>query len=112
MSSHPLQEFIEEYNWDDGFEDMRDYISTKNCSLAHLLTVFYDAGGYEYLDSPDNPTDGFPEGHAEFLVCLFNAIEKRAGEEAGIAFDYPLTKVQQYKIRKKRPTVANVFLGD
>lgn len=105
-------EFIDNYNWDDGFECMRNLVSITNCSLANLLTIFYDAGGYEYLDFPDNPTNRFPEGHAEFLVYLFNAIEKRASEEVGLNFEYPLTRVQRYKLRKKNPNVAKVFLGD
>lgn len=112
MKRDKTQEFIDNYNWDDGFEGMRNLVFATHCSLVHLLTIFYDAGGYEYLDSPDNPTGGFPEGHAEFLVCLFNAIEKRAGEEVGLSFEYPLSRVQRYKLRKKNPKIVKVFLGD
>jgi hypothetical protein len=110
MTLLECNDFIETYNWDDGFKNIQEFIHENDCTLSQLLTVFYDAGGYDFLMILEEPEDAFPTGHGELLICLYNDIKKKTGEEELGDFESPLTKVQRYKMRKLRPDLPEAFL--
>ncbi len=108
MSYDDLEEILNEYNWDDGFEIPKGILDNSHCDLALALKIFYLADGFAYLDGFEEK-NGLKEWR-QFICSLYNDILSNKYKESGTCYEIPLTKVQKYKFRKKQ--IPEIFLKD
>ena len=88
------------YNWDDGFDVPKAIIKNPNCHLSTALALFYLADGTRYLkDKADVETSELTSWR-NFIVELYEKIVKGHFEKSNIGFIPPLSKVEQYKLKK------------
>ncbi len=102
--------YVNNYNWDDGFEIPSIILKNKHCKLAAALAIFYDAGSAEMLIDKDM-MNGTSEW-AKFVKALYNQIMQNKYEQGVVGYMIPLTKVQKYKIGKVISEKEKIFITD
>jgi hypothetical protein len=108
MLYEDLEELLNEYNWDDGFETPKEILINPYCDLALALKIFYLADGFAYLEGAAEKS-GLSEWK-QFINSLYNNILDNKYKESGRQYEIPLTKVQKHKFRKKQ--IPEIFLTD
>ncbi len=96
-----LHTIAEDYNYDDGLEIPEIIVNNPFCELATALTIFCDAGGYDYLD--EEGREGLKRSDKDvygFLDSLHGRIRNNEFQVGDLTFDPQLTKVQIYKFKK------------
>ena len=96
------------YNWSDGFDEPKAYLSNPNCSLSTALQLFYDGDGLRLLYN-DLDDDEVPEWE-EFITMLYNRIVSGDFEASGIKFDPPINAKERFELSKILKDVEKVFI--
>lgn len=107
MNAERIEQVLEAYNWDDGFELPQRLLGGTGCDLGIALNIFYLADGDAYL--MDRSIQG-PEPWLSFVSQLYERIVRGEFVRSKRPFEIPLTKVQRYKLAKLG--VEPVFLTD
>ena len=98
------------YNWDNGFAVPKAIIKNPNCHLSTALALFYLADGTRYLkDKSDVEKNGLTSWK-NFIVELYEKIVGGYFEKSNIGFIPPLSKVEQYKLKKLLDLSEYVFI--
>ena len=96
------------YNWDDFLDIPNAILDNKYCDLANALLLFYNGGGYEFLQNYNsiklNPSPWFV-----FMKDLYERISKNNFKLNEIEYLSPLTKIQIFKLKKDFPEIQSVF---
>ena len=93
-----LKNFLEEYNWDDGFTIPAKILENEYCTLQIALRVFWLADGYSYLLERENASNDTK--WITFMNNLYNNILEGRYYSGKTSFDPELNKVQLYKFKK------------
>lgn len=104
-----MLEQMNAYNWDSGFSLPTKVLKNEECDLALAMKIFYLADGYTYLDSLGE-TKEFPVKWYRFIDKLYKDILEGKYINTDRHFIIPLTKVQKYKLNKKK--IEQIFLED
>lgn len=91
-----LYQFIEDYNWDDGFP--YDVIENKACTMPIALRVFDLSDGYTYLTNKDG--DEGTKNWYSFMEKLYSRIINNEFPAGKMPYEPELSKVQIYKLKK------------
>lgn len=108
MVYNDLENMLNEYNWDNGFEIPKGILADPRCDLALALEIFYLSDGYAYLEDLEKTTD-LKEWNS-FITALYDDISNNKFPKTGKSFKIPLSKVQKYKLQKKG--ISKIFLTD
>ena len=108
MVYNDLENMLNEYNWDNGFEIPKEILADPRCDLALALEIFYLSDGYAYLEDLGKTTD-LKEWNS-FITALYDDISNNKFPKTGKSFKIPLSKVQKYKLQKKG--ISKIFLID
>jgi hypothetical protein len=108
MVYNDLENMLNEYNWDNGFEIPKGILADPRCDLALALEIFYLSDGYAYLEDLEKTTD-LKEWNS-FITALYDDISNNKFPKTGKSFKIPLSKVQKYKLQKKG--ISKIFLID
>ena len=108
MVYNDLENMLNEYNWDNGFEIPKEILADPRCDLALALEIFYLSDGYAYLEDLEKTTD-LKEWNS-FITALYDDISNNKFPKTGKSFKIPLSKVQKYKLQKKG--ISKIFLID
>ena len=108
MVYNDLENMLNEYNWDNGFEIPKEILADRRCDLALALEIFYLSDGYAYLEDLEKTTD-LKEWNS-FITALYDDISNNKFPKTGKSFKIPLSKVQKYKLQKKG--ISKIFLID
>ena len=108
MVYNDLENMLNEYNWDNGFEIPKEILADLRCDLALALEIFYLSDGYAYLEDLEKTTD-LKEWNS-FITTLYDDISNNKFPKTGKSFKIPLSKVQKYKLQKKG--ISKIFLID
>ena len=106
MVYNDLENMLNEYNWDNGFEIPKEILADPRCDLALALEIFYLSDGYAYLEDLEKTTD-LKEWNS-FITALYDDISNNKFPKTGKSFKIPLSKVQKYKLQKKG--ISKIFL--
>lgn len=109
MSPSEQYSFVLSFNWDDGFEPVKEVLLARDCSLETALLAFWRAEGpWLYIESV---VDG--SAHTEFVRWLSHRILSGQYPSTLGGFDPRKTecvsKTQLFKLRKAG--LPEVFLG-
>ena len=104
-----MYQFVNNYNWDDGFDAPQVILDNKHCTLEVALQIFYDADGYSYLVDKDESSN---EQWRAFITEVYNRIVEGKFSQGNLGFKVPLTKVQIYKLSKTLSDAEQVFIRD
>ena len=102
-TSQELNDFLDEYNWDDGLE-VPYYISRhKNCDLGTAMKLFYLADGLGIL------SEDF-EGSTDlkwvfFVKMMYKQIQNGEFREKNSSYIIPLSDLQKKKMEGKLPDI-------
>ena len=107
MVYNDLENMLNEYNWDNGFEIPKEILADPRCDLALALEIFYLSDGYAYLEDLERTTD-LKEWNS-FITALYDDISNNKFPKTGKSFKIPLSKVQKYKLQKKG--ISKIFLS-
>nr|WP_304059939.1 DUF4274 domain-containing protein [Enterocloster clostridioformis] len=103
-----LDEFIDNYNWDDGFEAPYFILNHKNCELGTALKIFYFSAGTDMLEAGYK---NYKLGHwVEFIEYAYKKIAEGNYKSQFIAFKFPL--MEDEKVDIKEAGWPNVFIED
>lgn len=105
-----LHIYMNNYNWDDGFEIPKKVLSKACCELSTALLVFYLADGERYLEDKDEIQNNNLTEWSIFLQDLYNQIMSGKFKKGEIFFEPPLSKVQLYKIKKILGEDEDIFI--
>lgn len=108
-SVETMNQFLDEYNWDDGLEVPYYFVTHSNCDLGTALKMFYLSDGLEILDKQFY--DYFDKKWVCFVDLLFHKIKNGEFSTGKCAYKIPLSKLEKEKIRKTGK-IADVFLND
>ncbi|WP_051542219.1 DUF4274 domain-containing protein [Clostridium lundense] len=108
-TSIELHDFLENYNWDDGFEIPYYIINHKNCELATALNAFYLAEGLDIFD--DDFEDSFDENWIYFIKYLYKKIVYDKYLVKTISYKIPLTDIYKKELEDTY-SLEKVFLED
>lgn len=103
-----LKNFLEEYNWDDGFTIQAKILENEYCTLQIALRVFWLADGYSYLLERENASND--KKWNIFMNNLYNNILEGRYHLGKTSFDPKLNKVQIYKFKKILSEKELVFI--
>lgn len=109
MAYTDLKNILDNYNWDDGFEVLKEILADPDCDLALALEVFYLADGYRYLLEKSANTTGL-QLWDRFITPLYDDILNNKFPQTDAAFEIPLNQVQKYKLLKMG--ISEIFLTD
>lgn len=90
--------YMNNYNWDDGFEIPSIALKNKHCKLATALKIFYDAGGGEALMEKSLMRGS--DKWAKFIKGLYAQIVENKYEQGVVGYSIPLSKLKIYKLGK------------
>lgn len=108
-TSKSLNDFIEEYNWDDGFEVPYYVMNHVNCDLGTALKMFYLSEGLEILD--DGFYDFFNKKWVCFVELLYLKIKNHEYKIMDNSYKIPLSQEEKERLIKDE-RITNVFLTD
>lgn len=86
------------YNWGGGFELPKLIINNPVCTISTAKLIFWRADGINYLRNKTSE-EVFPEWRL-FISLLYNRIKERDFQTDNFQFNVPLTKVQEFKLKK------------
>lgn len=101
MTYEDMQKQIDQYNWDDGFEFVKNLLNEPLCDLALAIKIFYLGDGYGFLINGNSCQNAWNT----LMQKLYQDI--LAGKyKNNHPYEIPLTKVQVHKMKKMNiPTV-------
>ena len=103
-----LDEFIDNYNWDDGLETPYFILNHRNCELGTALKIFYLGEGIAMVQVDYT---NHKLGHwVEFIEYTFKRIVEGNYKSKYIAFKFPL--MERSKQRIKEAGWPKVFIED
>ena len=105
-----LSLFINDHNWDNGFDIPQTVLDNAACDLGIALQIFYLADGYSFLI--DKSDDKNNENWYTFVSGLHDSIISGKYPKGTISFNVPLTKVQIYKLKGNLSKEEDVFIRD
>lgn len=101
--------YLQDYDWDDGFEIPKAILQKECCTLQIALQIFWLADGYTYLqDKEGDPVQ--PEWTA-FMAGLYRDILAGKYMVGKLAFEPELNKVQIYKFKKHLSEEELIFIS-
>ncbi len=103
-----LIQYINTYNWDDGFDIPYEILSEKECTLQVALLMFELADGFVYLETR-GAESSFPDWLG-FISALYNKILNKEYKIGKYAYHPSLSNVQIYKIKKQLSENEYVFI--
>lgn len=96
--AYVLDEFIDEYNWDDGLEIPYCILNHPNCELGTALKIFYLGEGSAML------SEGYQNrtlGHwVEFIEYTYKRVSEGNYQSKLIGFNFPLMESAKENIKK------------
>lgn len=104
--------YMNNYNWDDGFEIPKRALSNPCCELSTALMIFYLADGIRYLEDKDEVKKSDLVEWSRFLQELYNKIMCGKFKQGNIIFKPPLSKVQVYKLKKILNEDEKIFVNE
>lgn len=104
-----LDEFIDSYQWDDGFELPFYIMQHKNCELGTALKMFYCSEGLEFFE--EDFYEYFDEKWIAFVEILYHKIENKEFKRGIVKFEIPFD-AETRKERKDTLRIPEVFLTD
>lgn len=104
--------FMNNYNWDDGFEIPKKILSNTCCELSTALMIFYLADGIRFLEDKDNVKESYLVEWSSFLQELYNQIMSGKFKKGDILFKPPVSKVQAYKLKKMLNEDEEIFINE
>ena len=99
MVYNDLENMLNEYNWDNGFEIPKGILADPRCDLALALEIFYLSDGYAYLEDLEKTTDLKEWG--KFIAVLYDDILNDKFPKTSTAFEIPLSQVHLYLTLKE-----------
>ena len=93
-----LIQYINTYNWDDGFDIPYKILDEKECTLQVALLMFEFADGFSYLETKGEDFE-LPEW-SKFISSLYNRILNGEFKKGECVYNPDLTRVQIYKLKK------------
>ena len=110
VNEEELAVYINNYNWDEGFEVPEAVLSNENCTKSVALRVFELADGMTYLESKSDCTG--LEDWTEFISKLYHRIITGDFKKGEVAFKPDLTKLQLYKLKKVLQEDELIFITE
>lgn len=96
-NAYALDEFIDDYNWDDGLETPYFILNHMNCELGTALKIFYLGAGTDMLEARYKD---YRLGHwVEFIEYTFKRITEGNYSSKLIAFKFPLKESSKMRIK-------------
>lgn len=108
-SAKKLNQFVDNYNWDDGLEVPYYIMNHVNCDLGTALKMFYLSDGLEILD--DEFYEYFDKKWVCFVELLYNKIKNNEFKIKENSYKIPLSIVEREQL-KKSGKIAEIFLTD
>lgn len=102
--------FMNNYNWDDGFDIPSIALKSKHCKLATALKIFYDAGGGEALMEKSLMRGS--DKWAKFVKGLYAKIIENKYEQGSVGYNIPLSKLKRYKLAKTFSEKEMIIISD
>lgn len=102
-----LDQILRAHQWTRSFAVPRGILAEPCCDLSIALEIFYLAGGYAFLDGDHASLDA---ESLKFLSGLHQEISAGKYQPSTRHYSIPLTKIQRYKLEKKRIPV--IFYTD
>lgn len=104
--------FMNNYNWDDGFEIPKKVLDNYSCELSTALMIFYLADGIRYLEDKDDVKQSSLTEWSRFVQDLYGRIMSNKFKKGDILFKPPLSKVQAYKLKKVLNEDEEIFVKE
>lgn len=104
-----LNDFLDIYNWDDGFEIPYYILEHQNCELGIALKLFYLSDGLGILD--DDFENDFNKKWVFFVKLLYKNILEGKYQVKSIKYQIPLDEEDKKEL-EKFPEITRVFLDD
>lgn len=111
-SAEILHIYMNNYNWDNGFEIPRKVLLKSCCELSTALMIFYLADGERYLEDKNEVINSSMTEWSLFIQNLYKQIKSGEFKEGNIYFKPPLSKVQIYKIKKLLKEDEEIFIKE
>lgn len=105
-----LHIYMDNYNWDNGFDIPKKIIQKDCCELSTALMIFYLADGTHYLENRCEIENSSPTVWTTFIDELYTSIICGKFIEGDIFFEPPLSKVQLYKLKKLLQDNEEIFI--
>lgn len=105
-----LHIYMDNYNWDNGFDIPKKIIQKDCCELSTALMIFYLADGTRYLENRCVIENISPTVWTTFIEELYTLIICGNFIEGDIFFEPPLSKVQLYKLKKSLQDNEEIFI--
>ncbi|MBO6162661.1 MAG: DUF4274 domain-containing protein [Eubacterium sp.] len=96
------------YNWDNGFDVPTAILQNKCCSLSIALMIFHSCDGILYLQ--DKESDAGTKAWQSFISSLYKRILNSEFNSGNTAFNPQLSKVSEYRLRKRLNENEIVFI--
>jgi hypothetical protein len=93
-----LSLYIQNYNWDDGFDIPQAVLNNGACDLSVALQIFYLADGFAFLLDRTAKADN--TRWYKFITRLYESIITGKFPKGSISFAVPLSKAQIFKVKK------------
>ncbi len=103
-----LFQYIDFYNWDDGFDIPMEVSKNKNCTLPIALFMFELADGYTYLETKE--VDQRHKEWSGFVTELYRRVMNNEFPLGKMPYAPQLNKVQIYKMNKVLPEEEHIFI--
>ncbi|WP_252871370.1 DUF4274 domain-containing protein [Roseburia inulinivorans] len=100
MVYNDLENMLNEYNWDNGFEIPKEILADPRCDLALALEIFYLSDGYAYLEDLEKTTD-LKEWNS-FITALYDDISNNKFPKTGKSFKIPIIQGSKIQASEKR----------
>lgn len=104
-----LDEFIDIYQWDDGFEVPFFIMQHRNCELGTALKMFYLIDGLGIFE--EDFYDYFNEDWVAFVEILYNKILNEEFKWNHIKFKIPLEDIDKKEL-KAAHNIMDIFITD
>lgn len=108
-SAKSLSDFIDNYNWDDGFEVPYFIMNHSNCDLGIALKMFYMNDGLDILD--DSFNDYFDKKYVCFVELLYNKIKNEEFKVGVNSYVVPLSMEDKEELINDE-RITKLFLTD
>lgn len=93
-----LDEFIDDYNWDDGLEVPYFVLNHRNCELGTALKIFYLSEGIAMVQA--NYRDHQLGHWVEFIEYTFKKIVEGNYKTKNVSFKFPLMESSKKFIKE------------
>lgn len=107
-----LHIYMNNYNWDNGFDIPRKVVQKECCELSTALMIFYLADGERYLENKKDVEQSNLREWSLFLQEVYKKIIRGDFKKGNIAFKPPLNKVAIYKLKKNIMPEEYIFLEE